>query len=146
MRELIGRLFRIRSANRVNDNNVHAGLRSLLCDAVCSQLMDSLTGGAFLVAFALLLGASNTVVGLLAAVSPLMQLFQIPAIYLVERSASRKALVVRNSILSRISWLIIAVIPWLVAPEQRVHVLLMCLFLFFRPGDRFCLWVQSLDT
>ena len=96
--------------------------------------MDSLTGGAFLVAFALLLGASNTVVGLLAAVSPLMQLFQIPAVYLVERSPSRKALVVRNSVLSRISWLVIAVIPWLVAPEQRVHVLLMCLFLFFGLG------------
>ena len=109
-------------------------MRALLCDAVCSQLMDSLTGGAFLVAFALLLGASNTVVGLLAAVSPLMQLFQIPAVHLVERSASRKALVVRNSVLSRISWLIIAVIPWLVAPEQRVHVLLMCLFLFFGLG------------
>ena len=32
--------------------------------------MDTLTSGAFLVAFALLMGASNTVVGLLAAVSP----------------------------------------------------------------------------
>ncbi len=96
--------------------------------------MDSLTGGAFLVAFALLLGASNTVVGLLAAVSPLMQLFQIPAVYLVERSSSRKALVVRNSVLSRLSWLVMAAIPWFVPPDQRVHVLLMCLFVFFGLG------------
>ena len=92
--------------------------------------MDSLTGGAFLVAFALLLGASNTVVGLLAAVSPLMQLFQIPAVHLVERSASRKALVVRNSVLSRISWLIIAVIPWLVAPEKG-YTSCLCVFFSF---------------
>jgi MFS family permease len=97
--------------------------------------MDTLTSGAFLVAFALLLGASNTVVGLLAAVSPLAQLLQILAIYLVERTASRKALVVRNSVLSRISWLVIAVIPWLVATEQRVPVLLMCLFVYYGLGS-----------
>ena len=102
--------------------------------------------GHFWLPLPFLLGASNTVVGLLAAVSPLMQLFQIPAVHLVERAASRKALVVRNSVLSRISWLIIAVIPWLVAPEQRVHVLLMCLFLFFGLGTVSACGYKSLDT
>ena len=96
--------------------------------------MDTLTSGAFLVAFALLMGASNTVVGLLAAVSPLTQLLQVPAIYVVDRAASRKALVVLSSFLSRISWLVVAIIPWLVPSDQRVDVLLICLFLYFGLG------------
>ena len=47
--------------------------------------MVTLTGGVFLVAFALKLEASNTIIGLLAAIPPLAQLIQIPAIYLVEK-------------------------------------------------------------
>jgi len=93
--------------------------------------MDTLTGGAFLVAFALLLGASNTVVGLLAAISPLTQLLQLPAIYLVDRMASRKTLVVFSSFFSRVFWFAVAVVPWLVADEQRLSVLLVCLFFYF---------------
>jgi MFS family permease len=96
--------------------------------------MDTLTSGAFLVAFALLMGASNTVVGLLAAISPITQLFQVPAIYVVDRAASRKTLVVLSSFLSRISWLVVAIIPWLVPSDQRVDVLLICLFLYFGLG------------
>ena len=39
-----------------------------------------------------------------------------------------------NSFLSRVSWLVIAIIPWLVPSEQRVTVLLVCLFLYFGLG------------
>jgi MFS family permease len=116
---------------RNNETDVSYGLRALLYDSVCSQIMDTLTGGAFLVAFALLLGASNTVVGLLAAISPLTQLLQLPAIYLVDRMASRKTLVVFSSFFSRVFWFAVAVVPWLVADEQRLSVLLVCLFFYF---------------
>jgi MFS family permease len=93
--------------------------------------MDTFAGGAFLIVFALLLGASNTVVGLLAAISPLTQLIQLPAIYLVDRMASRKTIVVFSSFFSRIFLLVIAVIPWLVMNEHRLLVLFVCLFLYF---------------
>ncbi|HTY21496.1 MAG TPA: MFS transporter [Desulfomonilaceae bacterium] len=120
--------------DRVKASDLQVGLRALLYEGCCSKVMDSITSGAFLVAFALLLGASNTVVGLLAALSPLTQFLQIPAIYLVERTASRKALVVLSTFLSRISWLAVAVIPWLVAPEQRIPALIICLFFYFSLG------------
>jgi MFS family permease len=131
---LIRRLFRIELADQVENRDVQRGLVFLLYEGVCSQLMDTLTSGAFLVAFALLMGASNTVVGLLAAISPITQLFQVPAIYVVDRAASRKTLVVLSSFLSRISWLVVAIIPWLVPSDQRVDVLLICLFLYFGLG------------
>ncbi len=131
---MIGKLFRIETADRDNDRNVNLGLLALLYEGVCSQLMDTLTSGAFLVAFALLMGASNTVVGLLAAVSPLTQLLQLPAIYLVDRTPTHKKLVVLTSLLSRVSWLVVAIIPWLVPSHNQVDVLLICLFLYFGLG------------
>ena len=131
---MIGKFFRIKLTDQANDSDVQRGLLALLYEGVCSQLMDTLTSGAFLVAFALLMGASNTVIGLLAAVSPLTQLLQLPAIYLVDRTSTRKTLVVLTSLLSRVSWLIVAIIPWLVPSHQQVDVLLICLFLYFGLG------------
>ncbi|MGB6064029.1 MAG: MFS transporter [Desulfomonilaceae bacterium] len=128
---MIARLFGTQPADRIDQSDVSRGLRALLYEGVLSQAMDSFTGGALLVAFALLLGASNVVIGLLAAISPLTQLLQIPAIYLVDRIVSRKAVVVVSSFFSRIFWLVVAVIPWLVAPGQRLPVLLACLFFYF---------------
>ena len=50
--------------------------------------MLTITGGVFLVTFALKMVASNLVIGLLAAIPPLAQLIQIPSVYLVEKYRS----------------------------------------------------------
>lgn len=95
--------------------------------------MTSLTTGAFLVAYALLLGASNTIIGLIASVGPLTQILQIPAIYLIERTRRRKALAVAAALLSRSFWFVIAALPWLVdlgAEGARIPMLLVCLTLY----------------
>ena len=52
----------------VSEADIDRGLRMLLYDGLAVQVMGILTGGAFLVAFELMLGASNKVIGLLAAV------------------------------------------------------------------------------
>jgi hypothetical protein len=148
MWELIARLFLKGSADQVADKRVQAGLGALLYEGVCAQVMDTLTSGAFLIAFALLLGASNTVVGLLAALCPITQLVtEIPATYLVNRSASRKPLVVFSSLASRVFWLVIAVLPWMVAHEYRWPVLIACLFLYYGlatiSGCAFNPWVRD---
>ena len=86
--------------DQIEEWQVQSGLRMLLCDGACSQAMGAFTGGAVLVAFAVLLGASNLVIGLLAAVGPLTQILQIPAVFLVDRTGVRKVLVVLSSLLS----------------------------------------------
>jgi hypothetical protein len=58
------------------EEEIQSGLRSVIKDGLASQTMVTLTGGAFLVAFALKLGASNLVIGLLAAIPPLTQLMK----------------------------------------------------------------------
>ena len=124
----------LRPQDQVAEPDVDRGLKMLLIDGMCSQVMGVLTGGAFLVAFAMLLGASNTVIGLFAAVGPLTQILQIPAIFIVDKTRLRKTLVVTSSFLSRLTWLAVAVMPWVVPAEQRVSVLLICLFLYFGLG------------
>ncbi len=111
------------------------GLRMLLMDGVSSQVMGSLTGGALLVAFALLLGASNTVIGIIAAVGPLTQLLQIPAILLVEKIRRRKSLVILSLLVGRSFWVLVAAIPWVVPAERRVAALLVSLVLFYAASN-----------
>jgi len=67
----------------LTEEEVQSGLRAVIRDGLASQAMVTFTGGAFLVAFALKLGAPNLMIGLLAAIPPLMQLVQIASIYLV---------------------------------------------------------------
>ncbi|MDY6843900.1 MAG: MFS transporter [Thermodesulfobacteriota bacterium] len=120
----------------------------LLYDGVCSQVMGVLTGGAFLVAFALMLGASNKVIGLIAALGPITQLLQIPTIYLVDYVRLRKALVVISSFFSRTFWFVVATLPWLVPTEYRVTALILCIFFYFVfgtvSGCAFNSWIRDL--
>jgi hypothetical protein len=51
----------------LTEEEVQYGLNILLKDGMTSQALVTMTSGAFLVAFALKLGASNLVIGLLAA-------------------------------------------------------------------------------
>jgi hypothetical protein len=54
----------------LTEEEVQSGLRAVIRDGMASTAMATLTGGPFLVAFALKLGASNLVIGLMAAISP----------------------------------------------------------------------------
>ena len=60
----------LRPKEELSEQEAKRGLKPLLLDAVFAQSMGVLTGGAFLVAFALLLGASLKIIGLLAAIGP----------------------------------------------------------------------------
>jgi len=113
----------------LTEEEVQAGLRSVIKDGLTSQAMGTLTGGVFLVAFALKLGASNLVIGLLAAIPPLTQLIQIPAIYLVETYRVRRAISVYASAMSRLFWLVIALIPFLFPVQAGLTFLVVALLL-----------------
>ena len=52
----------------LSPEEVQKGLRFVVGDGICSSAMGALQGGAFLVAFALALGATNFEIGILAAV------------------------------------------------------------------------------
>jgi len=109
---------------------VQKGLRFVVGDGICSSAMGALQGGAFLVAFALALGATNFEIGILAAVGFFAQISQIPAIYLVERVRNRKVITVAFAAASRLVWLIIIIIPFVFIAKQGVTLLIFALFVY----------------
>jgi MFS family permease len=111
----------------LNESQIQSALKNVIKDGVASQAMGILTGGAFLVAFAVKLGASNFVIGLLAAIGPLAQLLQLPSIFIVERIRNRRLITVVAAALSRICWLIIALSPFIFPAKIAITVLLILL-------------------
>ena len=111
-------------ATLVPERATRRGLAALLFHGIFSQSWDTLTAGAFLVGFALALGADNLTIGLLAAIPQISQLLQIPAVYLVERVRRRKLITVIFGLGNRTIWTLLALIP-LLARGQAGLVLLL---------------------
>jgi MFS family permease len=109
--------------------NLKRGLRNVIIDGVTSQSMVTLSSGAFLAAFALSLGASNALIGVLAAIPPIAQLFQLPSILLVDRWRKRRIITMLSSLFSRLFLLQIAAIPLLFTGKLALSVLVLAITL-----------------
>lgn len=107
----------------LDDDARRRGLRAFQADGVCSQVRDSLLTGPLLVGYALLLGASNTAVGALAALGPATQILQLPALALIERWRARKAICWWAALIGRSALLGILMLPWVLPPAARVPLL-----------------------
>ena len=75
---------------QLSEDERERGLRHLVLEAGFSNACTAVTSGVILTAFAMHLGASNTTIGLLAAVTFWVQLLQLPGVLLVEGLRTRK--------------------------------------------------------
>lgn len=117
-------------AETLSEDDLESGLKYIVRDGLATQAMVTLTSGIFLVAYGLTLGASNTVIGLLAAIPPLTELVQMPAISVVEKVRNRRLVCVAASIVARIFWVVIALIPFLAGPAAAIPILVAALTLY----------------
>ncbi|HSC36295.1 MAG TPA: hypothetical protein VLD19_00440, partial [Chitinophagaceae bacterium] len=101
----------------------------IIGDGLASEIMTTLTGSVFLTAMALLMGASNVQIGILAALPTVTNIFQLLSIWLVRRYNNRRAVSVICSLLARIP-LVLTGGLMLLFPSLRSMALLIC-FLFF---------------
>ncbi|MDD4984276.1 MAG: MFS transporter [Dehalococcoidales bacterium] len=92
-------------------DEVGQGLRALTWEGIASTGFSSLTASTFLAAFALALGASSFQIGLLASIPFITDLFQIPAVWLIEGCRRRKVVVLATWLASLLLWVPIALIP-----------------------------------
>ncbi len=113
----------------ISEEGLKKGLRGVTLDGLATKMTVSLTTGAFLVAFALQFGASNSVIGLLAAIPMLTNVIQLPAVYLVEKIRVRRAISAYFAFASRSTLLAIALIPFLFPIDWAITVLIVGLFL-----------------
>lgn len=137
----------LRPKESLSERETNSALWLLLVDGVCANIMSVLTTGAFLVSFALLLGASHKVIGLLAAIQPIAQVLQIPTVYLVERTRHRKAVTMLTAGASRLLYVAVALLPWLFPPQHRLVILLVALLFHFSlsamAGCAFNSWMRD---
>lgn len=109
--------------DELTEQDYTKGFRGVTLDGLATKATMSLTTGAFLVAVALEFGASNFVIGLLAAIPMLTKLIQIPAVYLVEAFKNRRAISVYFIFLSRVPLLLATLIPFIFPYDWRILVL-----------------------
>lgn len=111
----------------LSQSEVRRGLRLSIMDGMFAQVYISVTMGAFLTGFALLLGAGNTVLGIVGAMPFLLQPLQILGAWLIERRGARKPLAVAGS-LGRLLWLGLVALPYLpFSLTQRLSLLILTL-------------------
>jgi len=121
----IGAFSSFKPQESLTSEELESSLRYVIKDGIASQAMATLTGGIFLTAFALRFGASNTFIGILAALPALANLVQVPSVYLVEGLRNRRLICVVFSLLSRTMLLLVVFSPFL---EQDVLRLIIFAF------------------
>jgi MFS family permease len=121
---------------------VERGLRLVIRDGVCTQILITLVGGVFLTDFALGLGAGSLALGTIMAMPALGNLFQLPAIALVEALRRRRAIVVAMSGPARLLFFVVVALPFLpILPQTAVAVLIAALAAIYALGSiSHCAW------
>jgi MFS family permease len=108
-------------------SEVRAGLKLSLIEGVFSQVHITLTAGAFLTGFALLLGAGNITLGIAAALPFLIQPLQLLGAWLIEGTGTRKKIAVTGS-LGRAFWIVLVLLPYMpLSTNQRLAALIVTL-------------------
>ncbi|HKH59707.1 MAG TPA: MFS transporter [Flavitalea sp.] len=124
-----------RTSDSLTLSEIRGGLKLVIKDGLAAEAMTTLTGGTFLVAIALYLGASNFQVGLLAALPILTNISQLIAIWLVQQYNNRRGVAVICNFLARFPLLFIALLPWLFSKETSLQVLIFLLFFHYLFGS-----------
>ncbi len=113
---------------------VQKGLKVVIWDGLTSEVMTSFTGGAFLVSMALILGANNLEIGVLAALPLFTNIFQLLSIWLVSKYKNRRAIVVYCAFLARFPLIIIGILVF-TSSSMSVETLIFFLFFYYVFGS-----------
>jgi MFS family permease len=109
----------------ISEQDIATGLRWLTWEGTVSLGFSSITTSGFLAAFALAIGANNLQIGILAAIPFLMQIVQIPAIWLVEKIRRRKEIAVLSWFPAQLLWIPIALIPVFIGVPSAAAISLL---------------------
>jgi MFS family permease len=108
---------------------VQRGLRLSVIEGLLSNIHVSITAGAFLTGFALLLGAGAFELGVIGALPFVSQLFQFVGAYLEERRGERRRITALTAGISRGLWVLIALLPFVGMPAVARMALFMLLLI-----------------
>jgi len=119
----------------------------VIWDGLTAEVMTSFTEGAFLIAMALLLGANNVQIGLIASLPMFTNIFQLLSIWLVRKYNNRRAVAVYCAFLARIPLIIIGcIVLWLSGGTVNMLILFLFFYYFFGSiaGPSWNSWMKDL--
>jgi len=114
---------RLRPDEIVTPEDLARGERALVKDAAWATTAGALYGGVILVGFALELGATPMLIGLLAAIPFLAQVSQLAAITLIERVRQRRKITLLAVTVARTLILSLALIPFVEGQPLQLSLL-----------------------
>ncbi|MFC1947783.1 MFS transporter [Chloroflexota bacterium] len=109
----------------LTEDEIKSGLRWVTIEGAVSMGFFSITTSGILVAYALTLGAENFHIGILAAIPFIMQIVQIPAIWLIESVRRRKLISVLSWFIAQLCWFPIALIPFFLPIPDKAAIMLL---------------------
>lgn len=127
--------MRLKPSANLSDVEVRSGLRLVIADGLAAESMVAFTGGAFLVAMALHLGATNFQLGVLAALPTFSSIFQLVSIWLVRKYNNRRVITVIANFFARFPLLLIGLLPFLFTTSTSVSILIFLLFFHYYFGS-----------
>src|SRR2546421_8191402 len=101
---------------------LRASLDASVAEGAAAEVFGACAGGAVLTGWALFLGASPVVIGLLGALPLAAQMVQVPAAWLTQRIGARPLAIVSIGA-ARLAWLPLVAVPFLhLAPATALMV------------------------
>lgn len=126
--------MRFSPSQNLSAKQVETGLKLVVKDGLATEAMSTLTGGTFLVAMALYMGATNVQIGFLAAMPLFANMFQLLAVWLVQKYNNRRGIAIVCSLIARIPLLVIAALPFVFKGSTSLQVMIFLLFLHYAGG------------
>jgi MFS family permease len=115
----------------LDEAQVKKGMKHVIQEGLTAEAVTTLTGGAFLVAMALKLGASNFQIGILASLPTVSNIFQLVAIYFIQKYQNRRLIAAASAFLARVPLVMVAALPFLFSAGTSLVLLIALLFTHF---------------
>lgn len=125
----------LKPSGDLSEAQVKSGLKLVVAEGLATESMVALTGGAFLVAMAVHMGASNFQLGILAALPTFSSIFQLVSIWLVQQFKSRRIIAVLSNLFARLPLVVIGLLPFLFTSGTSIKVLIFLLFFHYYLGS-----------
>ncbi|MBO9571446.1 MAG: MFS transporter [Chitinophagaceae bacterium] len=125
----------LKPSNQLSELEIQSGLKYVTRDGLFTEAMVAFTGGTFLVAMAMQMGASNFQLGLLAALPTLCNVLQLSSIWMVHKFRNRRVISAVCSTLARFPLIIIALLPFIFSTTTSVNALIFLLFFHYAFGS-----------
>jgi MFS family permease len=113
-----------------SEKDIQKGMRISIREGCFATVHATLTTGAFLTGFALLLGANDFEIALLMAIPLLTQVLQIFSVHAIERFGRRKWISGIFSVIGRSLWAFPAIIPLIPALKANAITIVLICFVF----------------